>query len=122
VNSGGHWTPAQIYVEEEGTSAKGSASTPRFKAQTRVWDFAAAPANQMDELTSILIEAESAVTDVATSKDASPLESQRSWEHQAEANLLARLEKGGLLAPRGAGRGGAQYCREQSDRVVQSEP
>jgi hypothetical protein len=102
VNSGGHWTPAQIYVEEQGTSAKGSAGTPRFKAQTRIWDFAAAPTNQLDELTSILIEADSAVTDVEVSKDASPLESQRSWEHQAEANLLARLEKGGLLAPRGA--------------------
>ncbi|HEV8144833.1 MAG TPA: M48 family metalloprotease, partial [Bryobacteraceae bacterium] len=102
VNSGGRWTPAQIYVEEQGTAGQGSAGTPRFKAQTRVWDFAAAPTNQLDELTSILIDAESAVKDVETSTDASPLESQRSWEHQAEANLLARLEKGGLLAPRGA--------------------
>ncbi len=34
-------------------------------------------------------------------KDISPLESQRSWERQAEQNLLARLEKGGLLAPPG---------------------
>jgi len=98
VNVGtGQWAPAQIYVEEEGAPGK----TPRFKAQTRIWDYAAAPANKLDELTKILIENDSQVTDQASSKDVSPLESQRSWEHQAEENILARLEKGGLLAPAG---------------------
>jgi len=96
------WVPAQIYVEEEGTVGQGGkAGTPRFKAQTRIWDYAAAPLNKIDELTSILIENGSAVKDDQASKDASPLESQRSWERQAEENLLARLEKGGLLAPPG---------------------
>jgi hypothetical protein len=56
----------------------------------------------MDELTSILIESESAVRDRDAPTDVSPLESQRSWERQAEDNLMARLEKGGLLAPPGA--------------------
>ncbi len=102
VNSGGHWTPAQIYVEEEAIPGKGRDAMPRFKAQTRIWDYAAAPANKLDELTSILIESDSAVKDTEAAKDASPLESQRSWERQAEENLLARLEKGGFLAPRGA--------------------
>jgi hypothetical protein len=97
------WVPAQIYVEEEGIAGEGGkASTPRFKAQTRIWDYAAAPLNKLDELTSILIESGSAVKDQEASKDVSPLESQRSWERQAEENLLARLEKGGLLAPPGA--------------------
>jgi hypothetical protein len=96
------WVPAQIYVEEEGAAGQdGKPGTPRFKAQTRIWDYAAAPANKMDELTSILIESASAVKDQEASKDSSPLESQRSWERQAEENLLARLEKGGLLAPAG---------------------
>jgi hypothetical protein len=71
-------------------------------AQSRIWDYTASTANKLDELTSILIESESAVKDLATSKDVSPLESQRSWERQAEENLLARLEKGGFLAPAGA--------------------
>ncbi len=104
VNVGeGMWVPAQIYVEEEGTAAgDGRPGTPRFKAQTRIWDYAAAPANKLDELTSILIESGPAVKDEDAQRDASPLESQRSWEHQAEENLLARLEKGGLLAPAGA--------------------
>src|SRR5205085_1865948 len=73
-----------------------------FKAQTRIWDYAAAPANKLDELTKILIESNSPVNDQANIKDLSPLESQRSWEHQAEENVLARLEKGGLLAPPGS--------------------
>jgi peptidase M48-like protein len=91
------WVPAQIYVEEEGVEG----GTPRFKAQTRIWDYAAAPINKLDELTSILIDSGSAVKDQAAAKDVSPLESQRSWERQAEENLLARLEKGGLVAPPG---------------------
>ncbi len=96
------WVPAQIYVEEEGAASEnGKAATPRFKAQTRIWDYAAAPLNKLDELTSILIESESTVKDQEASKDVSPLESQRSWERQAEENLLARLEKGGLVAPAG---------------------
>jgi hypothetical protein len=96
------WVPAQIYVEEQGSAGEGGrAATPRFKAQTRIWDYAAAPMNKMDELTSILIDSASAVKDQDASKDSSPLESQRSWERQAEENLLARLEKGGLLAPPG---------------------
>jgi hypothetical protein len=98
VNVGpAEWAPSEIYVEEEGAPGK----SPRFKAQTRIWDYAAAPASKLDELTKILIEGDSQVTDQAASKDVSPLESQRSWEHQAEENILARLEKGGLLAPPG---------------------
>ncbi len=98
----GLWVPAQIYVEEEGAEGKdGKPGMPRFKAQTRIWDYAAAPKNKIDELTNILIEGETGAKDQEVSKDASPLESQRSWERQAEENLLARLEKGGLLAPSG---------------------
>jgi len=104
VNTGGSdWLPAEIYVEEEGAPDKNAAiAAPRFKAQSRIWDYVASAASKLDELTSILIESESAVKDQAAIKDASPLESQRSWERQAEENLLARLEKGGFLAPAGA--------------------
>ena len=103
VNAGGAlWVPAQIYVEEEASPGQGKAhATPHFKAQTRIWDYAAAPSRKIDELTSILIDSESGLKDQNTPKDVSPLESQRSWERQAEENLLARLEKGGFLAPPG---------------------
>jgi hypothetical protein len=101
------WVPAQIYVEEEpGPVGSGSSSSqaamPRFKSQSRIWDYAGAKSNKMDELTNILIESEAAVRDQTRSKDNSPLESQRSWERQAEENMIDRLEKGGFLAPAGA--------------------
>jgi hypothetical protein len=92
----GLWIPAQIYIEEEGAQAGGGT---RFKAQSRIWDYAAMPMAKINELTSILVEGESNVKDDDVAKDVSPLESQRSWEQQAEANMIARLEKGGFLAP-----------------------
>ena len=97
----GVWAPSEIYVEEAGEQAKGPNAVPRFKAQTRLWDYAASPANRLDELTTILVDQASGVKDQASAQDASPLESQRSWERQAEENILSRLEKGGLLAPPG---------------------
>ena len=84
-----------------GEGVKGPNAVPRFKAQTRLWDYAATPANRLDELTSILVDQKSGVKDQDATRDSSPLESQRSWERQAEENILARLEKGGLLAPAG---------------------
>jgi hypothetical protein len=44
---------------------------------------------------------ETPVQDKAATPDASPLESQRSWERQAEENILDRLENSGMIAPRG---------------------
>ncbi len=101
VGAANLWVPAQIYVEEQGSSVDGRASVPRFKAQTRIWGFAAGASNQFAELTQILIESDAGVEDHAVSKDLSPLESQRSWERLAEENVLVRLEKAGLLAPPG---------------------
>ena len=97
----GIWVPSQIYVEEAGAPIKGPNSLPRFKAQTRLWDYAATPPNKLDELTSILVDQAADVKDQTAPQDTSPLESQRSWERQAEENILARLQKGGLLAPVG---------------------
>jgi hypothetical protein len=100
--SGSLWVPAQIYIEEQASAGRrADGAMPHFKAQTRFWDYAATPSRKVDELTSILIESASAVEDTDPPKDISPLESQRLWERQAEQNLLARLEKGGLLAPPG---------------------
>jgi capsular polysaccharide biosynthesis protein len=100
VHTGGAaWVPAQIYVEEEGTPGEDPAlATPRFKAQSRIWDYVGGVSAKTEELTNILIESAAPVQDQETPKDVSPLESQRSWERQAEENLLARLEKGGFLA------------------------
>src|ERR1700674_1064694 len=94
------WVPAFVYVEESGGGAA-NARVSRFKSQSRLWGYNSTSGNRLEELTSILIDAESPVQDDTAAKDASPLESQRSWEHQAEQNIVDRLEKGGLLAPKG---------------------
>jgi hypothetical protein len=97
----GQWAPAEIYIEEEASPGQGASGTPHFKAQSRIWDYNTAASNKLAELTSILVDSHSEVKDETTAQDTSPLESQRSWERQAEENILARLEKGGLLAPPG---------------------
>src|SRR3989449_7015556 len=49
---------------------------------------------------SILVE--SAVTDdTKTANDLSPVQAQRPWDHQAEDNVIDRLERIGLVAPKG---------------------
>jgi hypothetical protein len=94
----GFWLPSHIYIEEERPATAGSA---RFKAQTRIWGYAAPRSNKLDELTQILVETNDGVRDDAPARDASPLEGQRAWERQAEDNVLSRLEKGGFVAPPG---------------------
>ena len=96
----GNWVPAFVYVEETGGGEK-QPNISRFKAQTRLWGYNSTTTNRLDELTSVLIEAGTTVQDDSGAKDVSPLESQRAWEHQAEENILDRLEKGGLLPPKG---------------------
>jgi hypothetical protein len=96
----GEWAPAFIYVEESSPSGK-SNKVPRFKAQTRLWGYQSAAASRMSELASIAVEAGRPVEDHSIDEANTPLESQRSWERQAEANIVERLEKSGLLAPPG---------------------
>jgi hypothetical protein len=92
----GRWVPAFVYVEESG-GEKGTAS--RFKAQTRLWGYNTAATGKLDELASIAVESDQPLKDGSTASGISPLESQRFWEHQAESNILERLEKAGLMAP-----------------------
>jgi hypothetical protein len=94
------WVPGFVYVEES-TSAEKSSVVPHFKAQTRLWGYNVAKGGRIDELASIVVESEKDVQDRSGVEDLTPLESQRSWERQAEGNILERLEKAGLLAPSG---------------------
>jgi hypothetical protein len=96
----GVWIPACIYVEESAPAGRRS-RIPRFKGQTRFWAYNTAKDQRLEELTSILVESQNAVKDQSEAKDASPLESQRAWERQAEENIIQRLEKSGLLARTG---------------------
>jgi len=96
----GEWIPAFIYVEESKPSIA-APKFPRFKAQTRLWGYNIPKNGRLEELTSIAIETEKDIKDRVPAAETTPLESQRSWERQAEANIMERLEKSGLLAAPG---------------------
>lgn len=97
---GGRWLPAFIYVEDERTRP-GDKQELRLRAQTRLWGYSHARPNRLDELVSILVDAENPVADDTTPQALSPEESQRIWRRQAEENVLRRIEETGLLAPAG---------------------
>lgn len=96
----GVWAPAAIYIEDSNPIAPGG-KRARFKGQSRLWGYSAVNSSKLEELTSILVEAETPVREQAASKDVLPIESQRSWKRQAEENIIHRLEKSSLLAPQG---------------------
>ncbi len=95
------WLPALIYSEENDIRFTLSKKV-QFKAQTRLWGYNLGAARQEQELSKILVEASTPVTDQANAaKDISPLQAQRSWDRQAEDNVVDRMERLGLLAPAG---------------------
>lgn len=102
VNAGNNqWLPALIYTEANDIRYAISKRL-MFKGQTRLWGYNLGRAKQAQELGKILVEADVPVEDQAESaKDFSPLEAQRTWNRQAEDNVLDRMERLGLLAPRG---------------------
>lgn len=93
----GFWAPAYIYIQDEDeTGAMGA----RFVAQARLWNYQPIRSDEVDELTAILIEQEDA-TSRTRAEESTPLEAERKWRHEAQQNILRRLERAGLLAPRG---------------------
>ena len=95
----GVWMPAFVYSEEKDMHYNLTKKLD-FKAQTRLWGYNLGHASQEQELSKILVEA--AVTDdTKTANDLSPVQAQRTWDHQAEDNVIDRLERIGLIAPKG---------------------
>ncbi len=94
----GYWVPAYIY-SEEGDFSFGAKDTIAFKAQTRIWGYDLKKDRKEDELTQVLVE--SVQDKSAAAQDASPVESARAFEQEAEDNVIDRLESAGLLAPAG---------------------
>jgi len=95
----GLWVPSFVYSEEKDLHY---AMTKKldFKAQTRLWGYNVGHAAQEQELSKILVE--SAVKDdTKTANDLSPVQAQRTWDRQAEENVADRLQRIGLVAPKG---------------------
>ena len=98
--SPGWWVPAEIYSEESDL-AFGTVKRARFQAQTRLWGYDLRYAGHQEELTAIQVEGAGVRDLPGTGHDLTPVESFRSWERQAEDNILDRLERSGLIAPVG---------------------
>ncbi len=97
----GLWLPSFVYSEE---SDLHYALTKRlqFKAQTRLWGYNLGHAGQEQELSKVLVESSTAVNDdTKTANDLSPIQAQRAWDRAAEDNVTDRLQRIGLMAPKG---------------------
>jgi hypothetical protein len=95
----GMWLPSFVYSEEKDLHY---ALTKKldFKAQTRLWGYNLGHAAQEQELSKILVE--SPVNDESkAANDLNPVQAQRSWDRQAEENVADRLQRIGLMAPKG---------------------
>src|SRR3974377_718265 len=95
----GMWMPTFVYSEEKDLHYPLSKKLD-FKAQTRLWGYNLGNTSKEEELTKILIETPVS-DDTKTANDLSPIQAQRSWDRQAEDNVTDRLERIGLMAPKG---------------------
>jgi hypothetical protein len=95
----GLWLPTFVYSEEKDLHYA-MAKKLEFKAQTRLWGYNLGHSAQEQELSKILVES-SVTDDTSTANDLSPIQAQRSWDHQAEDNVADRLQRLGLMAPKG---------------------
>jgi hypothetical protein len=95
----GLWLPSFVYSEEKDLHYAISKKLD-FKAQTRLWGYNLGGASQEQELSKILVETPMQ-DDTKTSNDLSPIQAQRSWDRQAEDNIIDRFERIGLMSPKG---------------------
>jgi hypothetical protein len=95
----GVWLPSFVYSEEK---EQHYALTKQldFKAQTRFWGYNLGHAAEEQELSKILVETP-VQDDTKTANDLSPVQAQRTWDRQAEDNVIDRLQRIGLIAPKG---------------------
>ena len=93
------WLPTFVYSEEKDLHYALSKKLD-FKAQTRLWGYNLGSATKEEELSKILVETPMQDESKA-SNDLSPIQAQRSWDRQAEDNITDRLERIGLMSPKG---------------------
>lgn len=95
----GVWLPAYVYTEEADKTSKQLNYT--HKGQIRVWGYDLQKADGEDEFTKVLVDAPLTHDETEAPGQVSPVESTRAWQAEAEDNVVRRLERSGLLAPRG---------------------
>ncbi|OFW14641.1 MAG: hypothetical protein A3H29_02865 [Acidobacteria bacterium RIFCSPLOWO2_02_FULL_67_21] len=96
------WLPGYVYLEETDFEDRRPrpAQIPKLRGQMRLWGYELTDATAPSAFASIEIGGN--VRDSSEpARQIAPVLSQRSWEVQAENNVLERLTKAGLLAPPG---------------------
>jgi hypothetical protein len=96
----GLWLPAYVFSQESDLKDFLGGHV-RFKSQTRLWGYNLKNVGRQEEFSELTIESPTAIQDQAPAQDRSPIEAQREWQHQAEINVVDRLQRTGLLAPPG---------------------
>ncbi len=97
----GLWLPSDIFSQESDMKDFFGGHI-RFKSQTRLWGYNLKNVGREQEFSELTIESASGIQDqAAQSQDRSPVEAEREWQHQAEVNVIDRLQRTGLLATPG---------------------
>jgi hypothetical protein len=98
----GLWLPAFVFSQELDLKDF-LGKQVRYKSQTRLWGYDLKSARHLEEFSDLTIESPDAIEYQAGAldQDRSPIEAEREWQHQAETNILDRLQRTGLLAPPG---------------------
>jgi hypothetical protein len=97
----GLWLPSDIFSQESDMKDFLGGHI-RFKSQTRLWGYNLKNVGREQEFSELTIESASGIQDqAAQSQDRSPIEAEREWQHQAEVNVIDRLQRTGLLATPG---------------------
>jgi hypothetical protein len=95
----GLWLPSFIFSQESNLKDF-LGNHVRFKSQTRLWGYDLKGVGRQEEFSQLTIESPDAIQNQATpDQDRSPVEAEREWQHQAELNVLDRLQRVGLLSP-----------------------
>jgi Peptidase family M48 len=97
------WLPAYIYSEEGNVEygvARHSAFRP-FKSQTRLWGYDLNREQDEQSLSSMQVEGPKVKDQTEAGNGYSPLQAKRAWGRLAEDNVLAKMQRMGLMAPYG---------------------
>jgi len=89
------WLPAFVYSQESELKSS-SASSIRFKAQTRLWGYNLTSLNRPVDFNQ-----GAGLENSHGAGDLSPVQAEREWQERAESGVIDRLQRIGLLAPRG---------------------
>src|SRR5246127_3606659 len=95
----GLWMPSFVYSEEKELHYAINKKLD-FRAQTRLWGYNIGHAAQEQELSKLLVETP-VQDDTKTANDLTPIQAQRSWDREAEDNVADRLQRMGLMSPKG---------------------